>query len=84
MLTLLNINAVNITEIAPPIRYHKQFAPDGTNVNFVQIINQNSIYVRTYEKGVEGETLSCGTGVVASAIAAFNKFNLHIKKHENI
>ncbi|MRR39226.1 diaminopimelate epimerase [bacterium] len=50
------------------IRTHKRFAPAGTNVNFVQVTGGTSIRVRTYERGVEAETLACGTGAVASAI----------------
>ncbi|HMJ66094.1 MAG TPA: diaminopimelate epimerase, partial [Candidatus Binatia bacterium] len=52
------------------IRFHTHFAPKGVNVNFVQVLGKNSIRVRTYERGVEGETLACGTGVTASALVS--------------
>ena len=52
------------------LRYHDHFKPKGTNVNFVQPLDVNTIRVRTYERGVEDETLACGTGVCASAILA--------------
>ncbi len=50
------------------LRYHTAFAPKGTNANFVQVTGPSAIAIRTYERGVEGETLACGTGVCAAAI----------------
>jgi diaminopimelate epimerase len=50
------------------IRNHQRFAPAGTNANFAQVLAPGSLAIRTYERGVEDETLACGTGVVASAL----------------
>jgi diaminopimelate epimerase len=60
---------VNVAEEGKRLRWSKEFAPGGTNVNFVQVID-NGLYIRTFERGVEEETLACGTGVTASAIAS--------------
>lgn len=57
-----------IQQLGPELRHHSRFAPKGTNVNFVQILGSSRIRVRTFERGVEGETLACGTGVSASAL----------------
>jgi diaminopimelate epimerase len=59
-----------VQPLGAELRYHSHFAPKGTNVNFVQLRGPGSIRVRTYERGVEGETLACGTGVTASALIA--------------
>jgi diaminopimelate epimerase len=55
-------------ESARAIRFHPRFATKGTNVDFVSISDRNHLYLRTYERGVEAETLACGTGAVASAV----------------
>jgi diaminopimelate epimerase len=57
-----------IMQLGPEIRRHPHFGTKGTNVNFVQLLRPGHIRVRTYERGVEGETLACGTGVTASAL----------------
>ena len=68
VLFVRSVRSIDVAKQGRAIRYHSAFAPSGTNVNFVEIGRGNRIYVRTYERGVEGETLACGTGVVASSI----------------
>jgi len=65
-----DVAKVDIVPEGSAVRYHDDFAPKGTNANFAQIQSDGIIKVRTYERGVEGETLACGTGVTAVAIAA--------------
>jgi diaminopimelate epimerase len=64
-----------VFELGREIRYHKDFAPEGTNVNFIRLI-KGKIHIRTYERGVEDETLACGTGSTAAAIISCTLFNL--------
>ena len=51
-------------------RFHKMFTPDGSNVNFAQVVDRHTIHLRTYERGVEAETLACGSGSIAAALIA--------------
>lgn len=70
-----NISSVNVPKLGKALRFHGYFQPKGANVNFVQI-DSSSLKVRTYERGVEGETLACGTGATAAALIASLKFSL--------
>jgi diaminopimelate epimerase len=63
-----DLEKVDVRSLGEGLRYHPHFAPKGTNANFVQKVGANSIAIRTYERGVEDETLACGTGMVACAI----------------
>jgi diaminopimelate epimerase len=63
-----DLDAVDIQALGAGLRYHEHFAPKGTNVNVVQVTGPQKIAIRTYERGVEAETLACGTGVVACAM----------------
>ncbi len=63
-----DLEAVDIRRFGSATRFHDHFAPAGTNVNFVGIKEEGHIAIRTYERGVEDETLACGTGMVACAI----------------
>ncbi|MFA5267040.1 MAG: diaminopimelate epimerase [Methanoregula sp.] len=65
-----NVDEIDVAAAAPAIRHHKSF-PKGANVNFAEKTSESSIRIRTFERGVEDETISCGTGATASAAAAY-------------
>lgn len=64
------LERIDVEEFGRELRWLPDFAPEGANVNFVGLLGPDRISVRTYERGVEAETLACGTGVTASALAA--------------
>ena len=70
-----DLNNFPVYDLGREIRYHKDFAPEGTNVNFVRL-KDGKIHIRTYERGVEDETLACGTGSTAAALVGSSLFNI--------
>ena len=84
------LDEIDVVNIGRQIRFHKRFMPEGTNVDFVEMLDDNNIKLRTYERGVEDETLACGTGSVAAAvitnyqlsIANYKKINVYTKSGE--
>ncbi|MBN8460831.1 MAG: diaminopimelate epimerase [Verrucomicrobia bacterium] len=62
------LNQLDVFTLGRAIRHHERFAPAGTNANFATVLEPGHIAIRTYERGVEDETLACGTGMVASAL----------------
>lgn len=70
VLNISTLDEARVNEWGKLLREHKDFKPKGANVNFVQITGKNQLRVRTYERGVERETLACGTGIISSAVTA--------------
>jgi diaminopimelate epimerase len=68
-----NAASVSVKDLGKKVRFHSRFQPAGTNADFVQVVDGKHIKVRTYERGVEDETLACGTGAVGSALIAAKK-----------
>jgi diaminopimelate epimerase len=68
VIPVLKIDDIDVRREGAAIRHHKMFSPSGANVNFIEKREPDKIAIRTYERGVEDETLACGTGIVASAL----------------
>ena len=66
------LERLDLNKVAQPIKRHERYAPEGCNVNVV-VSHQRALWIRTFERGVENETLSCGTGIVAAALGEFNR-----------
>jgi len=73
VVTMDSIDDVDVVGIGREVRLHNKFAPAGTNVNFITRVKNGSFSIRTYERGVEDETLACGTGSIASALVTASK-----------
>ncbi|MFT6068454.1 MAG: diaminopimelate epimerase [Bacteriovoracaceae bacterium] len=67
-----SVDKIDLMQVSPPIRYNKLFEK-GVNINFIEKVSDHHLKMRTYERGVEGETLACGTGATAAALAS-NEF----------
>lgn len=63
-----DVASIPVKDLGRKVRFHHYFQPAGTNVNFAQVLDLHQLQVRTYERGVEDETLACGTGAIASAL----------------
>ncbi len=70
MLDEVGVDDVPVDSLGSFLRHHAAFAPAGTNVNFVEVQQDGVLFIRTFERGVEAETMACGTGTTASALAA--------------
>ncbi len=68
VLFLKEINEIDVVDMGRVIRFHPHYAPSGVNANFIKVEDDSTLSIRTYERGVEDETLACGTGVVASVL----------------
>ena len=68
VVTVDDIENAPVVKLGKKIRFHDAFMPEGTNVNFMQFTDKKGLSIRTYERGVEDETLACGTGAIACAL----------------
>jgi len=78
------LQTIDVKNLGSLIRYHRIFKPQGTNVNFVEVTDNQTIKIRTYERGVEAETLACGTGTVAAALVTSYKLQTNGEDKINV
>ncbi len=76
-----SVEDLDVFNIGREIRFHEAFAPAGTNVNFICVLKPGHLAIRTYERGVEAETLACGTGSIAAALVASSKLHWNSPVH---
>lgn len=76
-----SVSSIHLLDYAHGIRYNDIYKKNGINVNIVRVLGENQLEMRTYERGVEDETLSCGTGVTAAALAYMQKNQSHSEVH---
>lgn len=85
-----SLDDVEVVKLGSEIRFHERYAPSGTNVNFIRLQKDGMVAIRTYERGVEDETLACGTGAVAGALVTAKKskikspVNMRTKSGQNL
>ena len=70
------LEEIPVADLGRKIRYHKQFQPEGANINFIERVDKTTIKIRTYERGVEAETYACGTGSIAAAVVGSRLWNM--------
>jgi diaminopimelate epimerase len=73
VITVDDADRVDLKDLGPKVRYHEALAPEGANVNVIDLSEKGIVRIRTYERGVEAETMACGTGAVAAAVTSFLK-----------
>jgi diaminopimelate epimerase len=85
-----DLEEIDVLTTGRELRVHREFRPEGANVNFVKPLGKNAIAIRTYERGVEAETLACGTGSIASAVitalerGSSSPVTVHTRSGENL